>query len=626
MPSVSFLPIGRRIEVRPGTSLLEAARSSGIHLRNDCGGQGTCGRCVVRVLSGSGAHLSSRHGLPEGEVLACRFLVLESDVSVFIPRTSLEATEEVTVTAGQVAPAEFPPETAIVRERTVQLSPPTLEDTFPDHERLMRTLAEQSPARYEVLLRVLQSLPGAVRAAQWQPHVVLGVSDDRSLVLGVHGREGPRPAILAVDIGTTTLKTELLAAGRRWVASCYNSQSLCGPDVISRIIYCQQHEGGLTRLQSLVVGDINRMIGALLERARLSRDDLWAVVAAGNTTMMHLLLGVEPAWIRREPYVGGVYRTPPLRAADVGISIHPNGLLYVLPAVASYVGSDVTAGVLATGLDRKARPTMFIDLGTNGEIVIGNRDFMVCCSASAGTAFEGEASASGTRAMPGAIDRVWFNGTFQWQTIEGRPPVGICGSGYIDLLAVLLEQGLVDRTGRFQPDSHPSVRPSIQDTFECVVVNAEDAAGESDIILAQGDVDNLVRAKAAIYAAASALLESLGMKWDDLESILLAGAFGDRLNIESAVRIGLLPDVPRQRISFVGNTSLKGAVMAALDASNLARLHDISRAMTYFELSTHPRYMEQFVAACFLPHTDTSRFPSAAPNAGSTASSTRTGD
>jgi uncharacterized 2Fe-2S/4Fe-4S cluster protein (DUF4445 family) len=362
-------------------------------------------------------------------------------------------------------------------------------------------------------------------------------------------------------------------------------------------------------MQESVVRDINLLLEPLLEARRLEREDVCAVVASGNTTMLHFLLGLEPAWIRREPYVGSSYHPGRVKASEVGLQIHRRGLLYCLPSVSSYVGGDITAGVLATGLHNQTQLHMLIDRGTNGEIVIGNREFMVCCSASAGPAFEGEASASGTRARPGAIEAVYHGQGLRWKTIDNLPPVGVCGTGYIDLLAVLLQQGVIDRTGRFQDGSSPLLRRTEHDAVECVLVEAEDAMGDKDIVLTQGDIDNLVRAKGAIYAAASVLLESLGMSWSDLEAIMLAGAFGDRVNTENAVRIGLLPDVPRSRIRFVGNTSLKGAVKVALDESNWSGVQDIARRMTYYELSTHPRYMEEFVGACFLPHTDVERFP-----------------
>jgi len=613
MPRVTFEPAGVAVDVEPGTSILDAARAAGVRIRNDCGGRGACGRCVVHIRSGEVARLSTRFDLREGEDLACRTLAVETDIRVFVPMASREVTEEVTVQEGEPAPAEFPPPESLVKNVRLRVRPPSLEDNVADDDRLLRALRQWHPARYRLPLGVRRDLPRVLRAANWEPNVTVSVGPEDWCVLKV-GDGAARPlCMLAVDVGTTVLKGMLLAPGRTWQASCYNSQVMYGPDVISRIMYCQRKESGVGRMQHLVVGGINQLVGALERASGVSRRDIWGVVVSGNTTMTHLLYGLCPVWIRREPYVGCSYHLPPVEAAEVGIEINPLGRLFSAPSVSSYVGGDITAGVLAVGLAERQKPSMLIDLGTNGEIVIGNRDFLVCCSASAGPAFEGEASASGTRAMPGAIDAVFPDGDggIRWHTIGGQPPVGICGSGYIDLLAVLLDLGVVDRTGRFQEGTSACLcRRDGDASLQCVLVEAARSAGGNDIVLTQGDIDNLVRAKGAIFAAARVLLESLGLGWDDMERIMLAGAFGERVDKENAVKIGLLPDVPRDRIEFVGNTSLQGATMAALDERNYAKLESVARKMTYLELSTHPDYMSEFVAACFLPHTDAERFPS----------------
>jgi uncharacterized 2Fe-2S/4Fe-4S cluster protein (DUF4445 family) len=406
------------------------------------------------------------------------------------------------------------------------------------------------------------------------------------------------------------VKARLLGAPADRVASCYNSQVAYGPDVISRIMQCERdEEGSCRRLQQCAVNDVNRLLGALLEEDDLERESVWGAVVSGNTTMIHLFLGLSPSWIRREPYVGCAYQPPAVSPGDVGIRMNPRGVVVCLPSVASFVGADITAGILATGLHKAERPRALIDLGTNGEIAIGCADYLACCSASAGPAFEGSGSASGTRARDGAVDGVRYDGELRWETIGDQPPVGICGSGYIDLIATLEREGVLDKTGRFAPDA-AGVRKALDEALEYVVVPAEQSATGKDIVLTQADVDNLVRAKAAIYAGGSVLLKSLGLEWNDLESIMLAGGFGDRLDKDSAITIGLLPDVPRDRIEFVGNTSLLGAALTAVDARNARTMREIAARTTCFELSTHPDFMEQFVSACFLPHTDAEKFPS----------------
>jgi len=606
------------VEVEPGTSVLEAARAAGVRIRNDCGGRGACGRCIVHIRTGEVVRLGTRYELRPGEDLACRTLTVESDVEVFVPKASREVSEEVTVRQAAPLPSDQPSERAVVRAIALKLPPPSLEDNLDDHARLVRGLKRRRQGHYELPEAVLRELPHVLRESDWNPAVTVAAGPHACRVLKVSGETPPRrPCILAVDVGTTALKAQLLAPGCGWQASCYNSQVMYGPDVISRIMYCQRKGSGLGRMQHLVVGCINGLIEALTQKAGIDRRDIWAVIASGNTTMIHLLCGLPPLWIRREPYVGCSYHLPPMQAAEVGIEINPLGRLYCIPAVSAYVGGDITAGVLSVGLAERERPAMLIDLGTNGEIVVGNREFLVCCSASAGPAFEGEASASGTRAMPGAIQAVYRHGDeMRWETIGGEPPVGICGSGYIDLLAVLLELGVVDRTARFQEGSAKCLRPGPgAGSLECLLVSSQQSVAGKDIVLTQADLSNLVRAKGAIYAAASILLKSLGMSWDDMDRIMLAGAFGERINKDNAVKIGLLPDVPRDRIEFVGNTSLEGAIMVALDEENYARAESIAGKMTYLELSTHPDYMNEFVAACFLPHTDAERFPSVARQA-----------
>ena len=609
MPAVTFLPAGVSVEVDPGTSLLDAARQANVPIRNDCGGQGICTRCQVEVKRGEVAGRGSGHGLAEGRFLACRTLVAESDLEVYLPEETRQVETEVTVRSTDPFPADYPPPGAMVETVELDLPAPSLDDNVSDSERLVRRLRKWRDAEYHIPLEVLRDLPVRLRDAQWRADVTLSVEPWGSRILRVGRPARKKPCMVAVDIGTTAIKAQLLAPGAGSVASCYNSQVMFGPDVISRIIHCQRdEEHGWPALKQLVVEDIERLIAALLDAHGLEREDVWALVVSGNTTMIHLFLGLYPVWIRREPYVGCAYLLAPIRPEDVGVNINPAGRVFCLPAVSSYVGADITAGVLATGLGDRKRPSALIDLGTNGEIAIGCEEFLVCCSASAGPAFEGGGSASGTRARPGAVDSVWSEGALRWTTIGDEPPVGLCGTGYIDLLATLVRERILDKTGRFVAGAPVVVQRDDESLY--VLAPAEQAAGGRDIILTQADVENLVRAKGAIYAAGSVLLENLGMDWGDLETIMLAGGFGDKLNKENAVAIGLLPDVPRERIAFVGNTSLQGAVMVAQDAANYWKACDIVGKMTYFELSTHPNFMDQFVSACFLPHTDTEKFPS----------------
>jgi uncharacterized 2Fe-2S/4Fe-4S cluster protein (DUF4445 family) len=335
--------------------------------------------------------------------------------------------------------------------------------------------------------------------------------------------------------------------------------------------------------------------------------------------MTHLLLGIDPAAIRREPYVPALKTAPTLRASEVGLDIHPWAPIYLAPCVSSYVGGDITAGVMATAMAESPRLTLFIDMGTNGEMVIGSQEWLVCCSCSAGPAFEGSGVEYGMYATVGAIERLSYDpeaDLVEWMTIGEAKPRGICGSGLVDALAALLRAGVVDRAGRIDLGFQSRRVRVRNERPEFVFVWGEEVGRPDDISLGEDGIQNLIRSKAAVYAGAETLLESLGLEAGSVEQILVAGAFGNYLDAESAVMIGLLPDVPLERIRFVGNTAVAGARLALLNRSARRRMEELSRRMTNFELSVTPGYMEKYVSGLFLPHTDLRRFPSVAGKLG----------
>jgi len=309
-----------------------------------------------------------------------------------------------------------------------------------------------------------------------------------------------------------------------------------------------------------------------------------------------------------------------VRAAEVGIRINPRGLLYAMPSIGSWVGGDVTAGILATGLADSSDLTMFIDVGTNGEIVLGNNEWMLACATSAGPAFEGSGVKCGMRASRGAIERVAFHTAddITCGVIGEAAPVGICGSGLIDAIAGLFEIGLLDRSGQLLTDRSERIRPC-NGILEFVLVPAGEAAADSDIVVTEADIENVLRAKAAVFAGAKILLESTQHSFADLDQLLIAGGFGSYLDTGKAVILGMIPELPGDRIRYVGNTSLRGANMALLSSRALERSHEIARSATYYDLITFPNYYEEFMSAKFLPHTDLGLFPSAAANSGAHA-------
>lgn len=387
---------------------------------------------------------------------------------------------------------------------------------------------------------------------------------------------------------------------------------MCGEDVISRIVYARR-EGGLTRLHELVIGTINNLLQELAGRNKIDVTDINEVTLAGNTTMTHLFLGLDPRYIREEPYIPTVSVPPRGSAGRLGLNTNPHASVYCMPSVGSYVGGDVAAGVLSSGLFLTDRLTLFIDVGTNGEMVLGNRDWLISCACSAGPAFEGGGVRDGMRATTGAIEDVWINRkTYEssYSTIGGRSALGICGSGLIDLLGELFVAGVIDKSGHIDRTlATPRVREGTHG-LEFVVAWARETGRDHDIVITESDIDNLIRAKAAIYAGFSVLCRSVGVDLADVEQVMIGGAFGQYINVEKAIDIGLLPDLPWERFKYLGNTSALGAYTALVCTDMRHEVVEISMRMTYLELSADNSFMDEYTSALFLPHTDLDAFPS----------------
>ncbi len=626
--NILFEPEGKSIDVPPGTTLLAAATQAGVFINGICGGDGVCGRCRVIVkagkIHGGSTELFTHEEIQAGYILACEGRV-ETDTVVDVPpETRLAETPA-------YADGEVPELTDVSRavRRRLALAPlvnkvhlhlpePDLDNNISDLQRLEHALGKVTDADgFQMGLKVTRRLPEVLRRADWQVTAVTAVRGALTEIVDVEaGDTSQRNMCIAADIGTTTVVCHLvdLRDGQTLgQAAKYNSQATYGADVIHRIIHAAESYDKETALRAAVVDDLNELIHELVVRYRLGAQDISLLVASGNTAMLHLLLALPAENIRKTPHVGVAYKLPPFRAAEIGLHINPRGLLYCLPAVAGFVGADVVAGIYATGLADSDEIRMLIDIGTNGEIVIGNRDFLVCASASAGPAFEGAECRCGMRATRGAVDHIRLadaDHVLSYSTIGSAPPQGLSGTGYVDILAELLRVGVIDKTGRVNPSAGPRVREGEYGEMEYLVFEAERTGNDKDIIISQADIDNILRAKGAIYAATDVLLKSLSMTFDDVTEIMVAGAFGNFLNLENAVFIGLLPDVPTSRLRFVGNTSLAGAKLAALSRHAYEDILAIAERTTYFELSTDPGFMDQFVSACFFPHTNIELFPS----------------
>ncbi|MDI7276046.1 MAG: ASKHA domain-containing protein, partial [Anaerolineae bacterium] len=618
-------------EVADGTRLSEAISQAGVALNLPCGGQGRCGRCQVIVREGSVRRRSelrlSRQQLSEGYVLACQSVV-ESDLVVEIPPQEIVAHAVASEkAAADVAMPEDARDWQVrpwVEVLPVSVTPPSLDDNTNDLDRLQRELGlAHGVERTQVSLPVVQGLGRALRDAGWHVDVVLeraGRAEDAGVarLLDLRPRGTGRLLGAAVDVGTTSNVVYLvdMASGRALdSASTFNGQISCGEDVISRIIYSRR-EGGLAHLQQLVVGTINGLLEELLRRNGATPRDVVRLCVAGNTTMIHLFLGIDPQFIRLEPYIPTVNHPPPVRAAELGLLASPEAQVDCLPGVGAYVGADITAGVLSSEMYRTEKLTLFIDVGTNGEIVLGNADWLISCACSAGPAFEGAGVQSGMRAIPGAIDEVWINPqSFEptFRTIGDLPPRGLCGSGLISLLAEMLVTGVVDKGGRLNRGlSTPRIRQG-EHGPEYLVAAADAGAGvPADVAISEVDIANLIRAKGAVYAGFSVLTRSVGISLADVEEVLIGGSFGRYINVEKAVLIGLLPDMPWERFRYLGNTSVRGAYQALLSPELRRQATEIARRMTYLELSADNSFMEEFTSALFLPHTDETAFPSVA--------------
>jgi uncharacterized 2Fe-2S/4Fe-4S cluster protein (DUF4445 family) len=499
-----------------------------------------------------------------------------------------------------------------------------MEDQTSDWARLQTGLLGVADlGELKISIAVLQKLSAALREGEWQVTVVLfapeglqsgGEAEVIDLLPDLIPEDEPLWGA-AVDIGTTTVKVmvvDLISGEPRGQASEYNAQIARGEDVISRIIFASKGSGDQT-LRELVLDTINELLERACRRAKIRPDQIYHTVMSGNSTMIHLLLQIPPSSIRLAPYITVVNHIPTLSAQEVSISAFPTGKVTCLPGVASYVGSDITAGVLSSGMSETDQVTLFLDVGTNGEMVLGTKEWLVTCACSAGPAFEGAGVLHGMRATTGAIDEVWINTEtldVSWRVIGGGKPKGLCGSALISLLAEMLMTGVINKSGRFDFSKNTDRIRKGSHGGEYVVSWAEETDIGQDIILTEVDIDNLMRAKAAIFAGFTVLGDSVGIPLESVEQVLIGGGFGQYINIEKAVQIGLLPDMPWERFKFLGNTSLKGAYLALLDRRNQSEISEIANKMTYIELSADNRFFDAFTSAMFLPHTDKALFPS----------------
>jgi len=637
MVRVRFTPSGVEALVRKGVTVLEAARSAGLALESPCGGQGSCRRCLVQV--------NSDYVPPAGEfyilqgrfryVLACQTPV-EGDCEFHIPEERnnvITDGESCTCICAGKAPDQFDSENAsflmpecvaaasetmegpLTKCATVVITPPSHEDNSSDWSRLKRAvkglcgIGEIKAGR-----DILSQLPELLTISEWKPRVFFCEKQKEIEIISIAG-PGSGNYGIAVDIGTTTLAASLLDMNSGRVLStksCYNPQILHGEDVITRIIYAEKDKG-LKILHDAVVEGIEGLIRAFIIDQHCKTSEITAIVCAGNTTMIHLLLSVPPRSIRLAPYVPVFQAVPVMKAGDTGINLIPHALLHCFPAISSFVGGDITAGVISSGMADRDEISILMDIGTNGEVVLGCREWLTTCSCSAGPAFEGGGISHGMRAATGAVHRfrvILPEKTFICDTIGGEKARGICGSGLIDVVAELFCARFIDRAGHFDMETAGEFTREGDSGLEFIVVEGSKTASGRDITISETDIANIIRSKGAIHAGMEFLLTKMGLTFQDVQNFYIAGGFGCALNVENAVKIGLLPDVSRNNFHFIGNSSLTGAIRAFRSENSRSEAERISSMMTNFELSEEPAFMGNYTAALFLPHTDLTRFPS----------------
>ncbi|MFZ0534849.1 MAG: ASKHA domain-containing protein [Anaerolineales bacterium] len=637
--TVIFDVANKPVRVPTGTLLSEAAHLAGVDIGQPCGGQGRCGRCAVQVTNGEVRRRSSLRlsveDVAQGFALACQSVV-EGDITVTVPpQEKIERRLTTDRTAIEVSvPTDYDPfYSQTVRRILLQLSPPRIDDQTDDWGRLKTALRQKAGIEnIRISLNLLQKLGTILRENNWQitaitdAHVEIDGSrtDERlvTLIPDLVPEDDPMYG-LAIDIGTTTVTVwlvDLITGKVEAQFSEYNGQISRGEDVISRIIFSSKN-GGREDLQNRVLDTINQLIGQACKRANAKPQDIVKATVAGNSTMAHLFLGIPASSIRLSPFITAVNQPPIITAGSIGLAINPEASVDCLPGVASYVGADISAGVLAGRMDETDKLTLFLDVGTNGETVLGSREWLVTCACSAGPAFEGAGVLNGMRATKGAIEECWISGESSshpfeptYRVIGNGKPRGICGSGLISLLAEMFLTGVVDKGGTINL-SLASINPRIREGehgSEYVIAWGNETENGKDIAVSNVDIDNLKRAKAAIYAGFTVLAQSVGVPLEMVEQILIGGSFGKYINVEKAVQIGLLPDMPWDRFKFLGNTSVQGAYLALLDWRNRDRIRDIASQMTYIELSADNTFYDAFMSAMFLPHTNLASFPSVA--------------
>ena len=617
-----------------GDNLLEVARSANVAIDAPCSGNGACGKCRVQLKSGELESKKTLHISDEeyqaGWRLSCCSKI-SADVNVLVPDIAsayksrmkvadLSSKEEIAIFENaksdiQLAGIELKNSLEVV---DVLMDVPSLDDTMPDNERLTRALRKYlNINRVRIPYVVLKKLPDVLRENNFAVKCVIRATSDDMYVYDIFGKdEDVVIGGLAIDIGTTTVSAVLINMENGEIlakSSAGNGQIRFGADVINRIVESQK-PGGQKKLQDAVIKEtINPMIHEMCKSAKFPKDHIYRMCVASNTTMNHLFAGINADPLRTEPYIPAFFKTNSLFASDVGVDINKDAHIIMAPNIGSYVGGDITAGTLVSQIWNRPEFSLFIDLGTNGELVFGNSDFMMSCACSAGPAFEGGDISCGMRATDGAIeactiDKETMEPTYKIVGDPGTKPVGLCGSGIIDVISELYIYGIINPKGKFIREGK-RIKHDKYGMGSYILAFEEEAGSVKDVEITEVDIDNFIRAKGAIFSAIRTMLTSLDFDVSMIDDVYVAGGIGSGINMQNAVNIGMFPDIPIEKFHYIGNSSLTGAYLMLLSTPAEKKTYELASNMTYMELSTVPIYMDEFVGACFIPHTDTSMFP-----------------
>jgi uncharacterized 2Fe-2S/4Fe-4S cluster protein (DUF4445 family) len=618
--TIAFEPEGRKVKVPYGVTVLKAAKEASVGIRSECGGRGSCGKCKIIIkesdatskVTATEKKLLSKQEISSGYRLACQTRILMNAL-IMLPPESMLTSRKIQV-LGFERRVKLQP---ALKKFHVQLSEPTLSDLKPDLERLLDALSKQVPNSQELETdyNLLKNLPSVLRGANWRATVT--VWGDKKIISIEPGDTSNLCYGFAVDVGTSKIVGHLvdLTTGETVGAgSVENPQIMHGEDIITRITFATTKKANLEVLQTLAVDGINKVLHAACTEAKVNPRNVYETTVVGNTAMHHLLLGIQPKYLALSPFSPAIRKQLNVEAKELKIKTNPSGIVTFLPVIAGFVGADAVADILTTNIHESDELSLLIDIGTNTEILVGNKDDILCCSCASGPAFEGVHIKHGVKAITGAIEKARIRKTtssklqFEYETIDGAKPTGLCGSAMIDIVAEMFKHKIIDNQGRFIIKNDSKMLRKTGDEIEFVLVGCGETATGKDITVTQKDINEIQLAKAAIYSGCLILLTEKKLEEADLDRVFIAGAFGNHINLENAKITGLIPDIPIEKISFVGNTAVTGAKTVLKSISIREKFETILKKVRYLELATHKNFSREFVDALFIPHKNLDKF------------------